>query len=545
MFIHFGLFSIPAGEWNGHEIGSYSEWIMNKAEIPVSEYAKLAERFDPVLFDADEIVALAKAAGMRYLIFTSKHHEGFALFKSEASPFNSVEGSPCKRDFVGELANACAREGIPFGVYYSHSQDWHHEGGAGNNWDASQHGDYDTYLETISVPQVRELLGNYGEISVLWYDTPRFMTTDRAARFQSAHELQPRIIVNNRLLTFDAKAVTTPGDTETPENFIPANGYPGRDWESCMTINDNWGFRKSDSNWKSTETLLRNLSDISSKGGNFLLNIGLKGDGSTPTENIKSLKTIGDWLDRNGIAIYGTQAGPLTRRMEWGRITQRRNQDGSTTLYLHVWEWPETSALTLIGLRTLPFSGRMLTSGIPVSCHRTESGIDVILPPKQGDEMIRIVVLEIPSPLEIDPPRPLLDAEGRIVLSPIDAELTGPDDAKPVVVGTDIKATITNLIRSGGWRIIYNFEVPSSGLWQISAELAIGAYNRLTISSLGPHGTTITSAFNATGEDMNEFSLQELGIMRLHSGLQSLEFRSEMTDTRPLLVRRFILSPLS
>jgi alpha-L-fucosidase len=544
MFIHFGLFSIPAGEWNGREIGSYSEWIMNKAEIPVAEYARLAERFDPTAFDADAIADLARSAGMRYLILTAKHHEGFALFKSKVSPFNSADASPCGRDFVRELAKACGRVGIRFGLYYSHSQDWYHRGGAGNFWDSSQQGDYDAYLTEVAVPQVRELLENYGPVSILWYDTPRFMTAERAEHFQAVHAIQPQLIINNRLVSFDTRSAVTPGDTETPENFIPANGCPGRDWESCMTFNDNWGYRKSDLNWKSTATLLRNLSDIASKGGNFLLNIGLRGDGSVPEENAVSLSAIGEWLGRNGVSVYGTQAGPFTRRMDWGRATQRCNPDGTTTLYLHIWKRPETGAITLPGLRTEPTSGRMLASGTPVLTLRSETGVDVFLPAERGDDLIEVVALELDNPPEIEVSRPQLDELGRIVLSPMDAELSGPDDAKPVVTGSDADATISNLKRSGEWSVIFNFEVPSEGLWQISAELAIGAYHRLSVSLLGPHGTTITTAFNATGEDMNSFSLKELGVMRLHSGLQALEFRSEMTDLRPVLARRFVLTPV-
>ncbi len=544
MFIHFGLFSIPAGEWKGREIGSYSEWIMNKAEIPVAEYALLADGFDPRSFDADAIVCLAREAGMRYIVLTAKHHEGFALFRSRVSAFNSVDASPCARDLVGELAAACARVGIRFGLYYSHSQDWHHPGGAGNFWDPSQQGDYDAYLDTVAVPQVRELLGNYGPVSVLWYDTPRFMTAERAGRFQAVHAMQPELIVNNRLVSFDTRAAVTPGDTETPENFIPANGCPGRDWESCMTFNDNWGYRKSDLNWKSTETLLRNLVDIASKGGNFLLNVGLRGDGSVPEENAASLRSIGDWLGRHGDSVYGTQAGPFTRRMEWGRATQRLNPDGSVTLYLHVWQRPETGVISLPGLRLEPLSGRMLSTGIPVTAVLSEAGVDVVLPAKNGGELIDVAVLELPGIPEIEPDRPQLDELGRIVLSPLDAELSGPDDAKPVVTGVDGNATISNLTRSGEWRVIYNFEVPEGGLWLVSAELAIGAYQRLSVSLLGPHGTTVTTAFNASGEGMDDFSIKELGVMRLHPGLQALEFRSEMTDLRPLLARRFILTPI-
>ena len=544
MFIHFGLFAIPAGEWKGRDVPTYSEWIMNKAEIPVAEYAKLADQFNPVNFDAGAIARLAKDAGMKYLVITAKHHDGFAIFKTAVTSFNSVDSTPCRRDFVRELAEACANEGIRFGVYYSHAQDWYHRGGAGNNWDPTQQGDYDTYLDTIAIPQVKELLSQYGPISVLWYDTPRFVTPERVARFEKVHALQPEIIVNNRLASFDAQSGATVGDTETPENFIPANGYPGRDWECCMTMNDNWGFKASDSNWKGTKILLHNLSDIVSKGGNFLLNIGPKADGSVPTESIDSLRAIGTWLRLNGEAVYGTVAGPFARRMDWGRVSRRTNPDGTSTLYLHVWEWPKNCTLKVPGLRSLPASGKVLVSGASVASKATSEGVELTLPEKAADPIISVIVLEFAGDISIDSPAPLLDDQGRIVLSPYDADLSGPDDAKPVVSELHDIPTITNLTRAGEWKIRYHFEVPKKGLWQVQAEVAIGAYNRLTVASLGPHGTTITSAFNATGEDEKSFALQELGIMRLPAGSQALEFRSELNDTRPLMVRRFILTPL-
>lgn len=543
MFIHFGLYAVPAGAWKGHDVSSYSEWIMNKAEIPVAEYAELAKQFDPVRFDADGIACLAKEAGMRYVVITAKHHDGFALFKSAVSSFNSVDAAPCRRDFVRELAEACARRGIRFGVYYSHSQDWHHAGGAGNHWDASQHGDFDRYIDAVAVPQLRELLSNYGPISVLWYDTPRFITAERAARLQAVQLLQPGLIVNNRLQSF-GHGGPVPGDTETPEQFIPPNGYPGKDWESCMTMNDNWGFKAGDTNWKSAEILVRNLSDVVSKGGNYLLNIGPKRDGSVPEESIERLRAVGQWLERNGEAVYGTEAGPFQKRLPWGRVSKRVHPDGRTLLYLYVWEAPTGGALLLPGLRTMPCAARLLAGGEAVSAAKTEAGVSVEPSTVALNEPVRVIVLEFDKPLEIDAPTATLDAEGRIVLSPFDADLSGPDDAKPMVVGSGEAAAISNLTHSGEWRIRYLFEVPLANAWKIEAELACGAYNRLTVASMGPHGVAITSAIEAAAENAKSFCVRELGIMRLPAGMQALEIRSEMNDLRPLTIRRLFLSPL-
>ena len=185
LFIHWGLYAIPAGRWNGQTIPGIGEWIMNRAKVPVAEYSQLASRFNPAMFDADAWVRMAKDAGMKYIVITAKHHDGFALFGSAASAFNVVNATPFKRDVLQELAAACATQGIRLGFYYSQSQDWHEPNGAGNTWDfgADSTKDYDAYLRGKAEPQVRELLTNYGPVALIWFDTPRMMTGDRATRF--------------------------------------------------------------------------------------------------------------------------------------------------------------------------------------------------------------------------------------------------------------------------------------------------------------------------------------------------------------------------
>src|SRR3954469_2243081 len=273
LFIHWGLYALPAGEWNGKRSPGLGEWVMLRSAVPVKDYEKLATRFNPVKFNADEWVKLAKNAGMKYIVITSKHHDGFAMFKSNASAFNIVDATPFKRDALKELAAACQKHGIKLGLYYSQAQDWHHPGGAARRgrWDPAQEGDMTDYIKQIAVPQVKEILTNYGPIAVLWWDTPDnppfMMTRERADLLAPLLKLQPGIITNNRL------GGGYMGDTETPENRVPATGYP-RDWEACMTMNGTWGFKSWDNNWKSPEQLLRNLIDIASKGGNYLLNVG-------------------------------------------------------------------------------------------------------------------------------------------------------------------------------------------------------------------------------------------------------------------------------
>ncbi len=344
MFIHWGLYSVPAGEYNGKEIGGIGEWIMNTGKIPVAEYAQYATQFNPTGFNADEWVALAKDAGMKYIVITSKHHDGFALFDSKVSEYDIMDATPFKRDIIKEMADACKKQGMPFGLYYSQAQDWHVPGGAaaGGHWDPAQDGNMDQYLDEVAVPQVTEILNNYGDIKVLWWDTPADMTPERAAKFMPEVAKHPNLIYNNRL------GGGIEGDLETPEQFIPATGIPGKNWESCMTMNDTWGFKKNDHNWKSSEMLVRNLIDIASKGGNYLLNVGPTRDGIIPEPSIERLKAVGAWMKVHGEAIYGTTASPFSN-LNWGRCTVKK--DGrKNLLYLHIFDLPKDGNLVVPGL---------------------------------------------------------------------------------------------------------------------------------------------------------------------------------------------------
>jgi alpha-L-fucosidase len=310
LFIHWGLYSIPAGYWKGERSPGIGEWIMNRMKIPAAEYAQLATQFNPVDFDADAWAQLAVDAGMKYVVITSKHHDGFALFKSNASPYNVVDATPFKRDIIKELSAACARHGLRFGVYYSQSQDWHERGGTGNNWDfpansvKDRDGSYDQYLRTKVEPQLRELLTNYGPLCLVWFDTPQMMTGERPKRLTDiVRTLQPATLIDGRL----GKV----GDyRSTGDNAIPPKASDDA-WEVPATLNNTWGFRSDDHNWKSPGELVFKLTDIVSKGGNYLLNVGPDSHGVIPQASQDNLREVGRWLKVNGEAIYGVGHSPF------------------------------------------------------------------------------------------------------------------------------------------------------------------------------------------------------------------------------------------
>ncbi|HTO73894.1 MAG TPA: alpha-L-fucosidase [Gemmatimonadales bacterium] len=392
MFVHWGLYSILAGEWGGRT--DYAEWIRNLAHIPIREYDKLVARFNPTGFDPDRWAGLAKQAGMGYLTITTKHHDGFCLFDSKLTSF-CVRSTPFKRDIMQEVAAACRRQGIRPCWYHS-IMDWHHyDYLPRRDWEATSRpvggADFARYVHYLH-GQVGELLTNYGDIGVMWFDGQWEGTWTHElgrALYQKCKEVQPGVIVNNRVEGWSPVPIKDPlGDFRTPEQEIPATGWPGVDWESCITMNDNWGYNAHDHHFKSVDRLIGMLVETASKGGNLLLNIGPKSDGTFPQESVDRLEAIGRWMAVNGSAIHGTTASPFASAPF--RATSAANR-----LNLFVTNWT-TAGLKVPGLRTPIRNAYLLADQArqALTVSSDENGATIALPPTPPDPVCSVVVLE-------------------------------------------------------------------------------------------------------------------------------------------------------
>ncbi len=353
LFIHFGLYSLLGGEWQGRETPGLAEWIQNDLNIPVDVYARLAEQFNPIKFDARAIAQKAKAWGMRYLCFTAKHHDGFALFDTQVSDFNSIKASPCRRDFVAELADACREVGLTFCLYYSQAQDWHHGGyRAYHENDAEA---FESYFEQVCLPQVRELLTQYGEIGMLWFDTPMGMTLAQSQTLATmVKEIQPDCLINGRIGHGLGDYLTT-ADNRIPREVLKSA------WEVPVTLNQSWGYKRADDNWVQALETSKKLVKIISRGGNMLLNIGPRGDGSIPEDSLAILDDIGLHLARNTEAFFDSlPAKPYVFEFEDMFFTQKPG-----ILYIHLMnpqKWVGTT-LSLYHMKSIAQKARLLSSG--------------------------------------------------------------------------------------------------------------------------------------------------------------------------------------
>jgi len=538
MFIHWGVYAVPAGTYNGKQVRGIGEWIMNRGKIPVSEYRAYAKQFNPVKYDPDQWVRMAKDAGMKYIVITAKHHDGFALFDSKVDGWDVVDATPYKKDLLKPLVAAAKKQNMKIGFYYSQAQDWNHPGGAksgykeGKFWDPAQQGSFDDYLKNVAVPQVDEIMSNY-DIDVFWWDTPTWMNRKRAEMLLPLLNKRPGIIHNNRLGGFR-------GDTDTPEQHIPATGIKGRDWETCMTMNGTWGYKSYDHNWKSSETLIHNLVDIVSKGGNYLLNVGPKPDGTFPEESIRILKDVGRWMKVNGESIYGTKASPCNQP-SWGRITRKENGK-NTTLYLHIFKWPKNGKIkvavsnNVLSAELLADKGRKITTG------QDGSGVTVKLSGDAPDAVCSVVKLEIKGkPFAMDD-LVVQAADGSLMLT------AGAADLKPAANGVlriEEKDGIANI---GYWinpesGVEWFIAVKVPGKFAIKMDAASVGDAKLTLTAYPQKGESVKTKISvAKSGKYSSFKTTAVGSIEIKEpGIYKLALRPNAESWNPVNLRKMTL----
>jgi len=447
---------------------------MKNAKIPVAQYHELAKQFNPVKFNAQDFVATAKNAGMKYITITSKHHDGFAMFKSNASKYNIVDATPYGKDVIKELAEECHKQGLKICFYYSQSRDWNEPNGLDNDWDFPKERNFQQYLNEKVKPQLTELLTNYGPIGLIWFDTPMDISKDQAQSLKDlVRKLQPECIISGRL----GGGVET-DYMSTGDNVIPGTVVPG-DWEVPATLNNTWGFKKNDHEWKSSEALTRLLFDIAAKGGNYLLNVGPTSEGLIPQESVDILGKVGAWMKINSECIYGTQASPFKLEFKWGNITQKPGK-----LYLGIFNWP-VADFYLEGLTNKVKKAYLLADKDQKALPFKESydkttdhhRLKIELPKNAPDKIVSVVVLEIEGPARVETSI-CQQADGSILLPGISG--VAIRDGKPA----ELKFTA----RGGGadWRdatvsLKWNFRIGVAGTYQLD----------MVTTETGSHGTPV------------------------------------------------------
>lgn len=518
LFIHWGVYSI---------IGK-GEWVQHTGKIPVEEYEKLYPQFNPTGFDAAEWVALAKRAGQKYLVVTTKHHDGFCMFDSKLTDYDIIN-TPFKRDVMKELADECHRQDVRLGFYYS-IMDWHHSDYLPRRpWEkdrSTEGADFDRYVEYMR-GQLRELMTNYGRIDVLWFDGGwERKSQEDQDKFRDiikmARSLQPQMLVNNR--------ANIGGDFETPEQFIPATGVTSEDgkpvlWEVCMTTTTGhgsfaptawWGYDHHETIFKPTDELVHKLIDVTSKGGNFLLNVGPEPTGKIRPEEAERLLGVGRWMKRHNSAIYGSTASPFRLLPFFGRVTHKGN-----TLYVHVFDWPEDRQLLLPGLKSNV--KRAYVMGKPdknIDVERKAGTGDVViqLPSKPSDTVASVLVLEIDGPVDVEPVRIAPEADDVIELPAHYAEIQARHGqrAKPVS-----KAGRTYI---GNWSnphdvVVWQFTLPVAGTYTVRVDA-----RKASDAALGQRIDVSVGDQTAKGK-INADSVTMDGQLRLDAGERSISVK--------------------
>ncbi|MCB9035720.1 MAG: alpha-L-fucosidase [Lewinellaceae bacterium] len=518
MFIHWGPYSQLAGEWNGRQVpvGENAEWIMQKLEIPREEYRALARQFNPARFDAEAWAQLAQDAGMKYLVVTAKHHDGFAMYHSTSSPYNITDFTPFGRDPLQELAAACRKRGIRFGLYYSHREDWDEPYAYGNTWDFNFSPPdslalfEQRYLYTKAKPQVEELLANFDSLAILWFDRGLYTPQQAQEFIDLIHRRQPWCLINGRVGSYGQELL---GDYQNMnDNGMPPGGIEEY-WETPQTLNETWGYSRFDHNWKPASEIIEKLATVASRGGNYLLNVGPDGEGVIPEESEKALRQVGRWMQQNSESIYGTTGSPFLD-IPWGYCTVKGNR-----LYLHVFDPPEDGALILEGLTTAVTAAHLLADPQQKLLF-TQDGTTLRfeLPPILPDTINTVLVVDLAGPPEVLPPVIQADENGAFLLDHYTAQTYG--------------ATVKRFNRKGKFHLskwaapqdsaVWYFEVERPQRYELSIAYAVQPEWAGQPFVVRLNGQEIKAQVEETGDwyDYQTFVLDTIAILR--AGQQKL-----------------------
>jgi len=531
MFIHWGIYS---------QLGR-GEWVQFNEKIPGREYEKLAATFNPAKFDADQWVKLARDAGMKYIVITAKHHDGFSMFRTKLSPFNIVDATPFKRDPMAELAVACQKYGLKLCFYYSHVREWHNplaqsfEGTAnyGNFWDYPDESrkDLGRFVDEFAKPQLKELLTQYGPIGLIWFDTPGFLKDEKAGECVDwVHSIQPDCLVNSRVgglqTGWDYASV---GDSEMPRES------PGGDWESPITDNDSWGYNSDPNNrYKPPGVLIRMLAKCAGMGGNMLLNVGPTGEGIIPPPAAQQIEAVGAWMRTNGESIYGTQASPF-KRLGFGTCTQK-----TAKLYFHVFDWPQKE-LSIPGLKNKIEGACLLSDPERKALAVTQTGDDatVSLPSQAPDKFDSVVVLSITGPAEVAGYTPRQKFDGSVSLPAVDAKING----RTARYESD-KDSIGYWTQARDW-VSWNFRLKRAANFEVQVTYACDEAYAGSEYVVEVAGKSLTGRVKTTG-GWSTFLTDTPGSIRLDAaGDQSLAVRATVMPKGAVMnLKTVVLKPL-
>jgi alpha-L-fucosidase len=412
LFIHWGPYSHLGGEYNGETYPRNTEWIMRSAKIPRQDYRKVAEAFDPKRYDAGELVGFAQKSGFKYVVMTAKHYDGFALFDSKVSDFDAVDVLPSRRDLLGEFSAACKEAKMPLGYSYAVDRDWYHPGGntLGKAWDPSQSGSREKYLENVALPQLKELQSGYGPVLCLLTDTAaRGVPHSLSSAFRQA--ISPEVVMS---AGFSGER----GDYHYTDGRPIGHSIAAVDWEKCETLGDSWGFRKGATRWKSASHVIQELVSTASKGGNYLLNVGLDGDGRFPPEAQERLSAVGEWLGLHGESIYGTTRSPFVKHPWKGGATVRDEGEKGYVLYLHLFGKESRGKIGLESLLTRPTSAQVLggKASLPVAGRAGRWEVD--LTGVAFGEDVTVIKVRLPEKPSLGPGAIVAAGDGSYFLDP-------------------------------------------------------------------------------------------------------------------------------